>query len=170
MNRTRSILTVCLLLALAACGQAKGRKAPETAGIAPPSLWRVEIVEDSGGQTGAVEVCANPEMISSFSRVEASIAGQPCVPYGKPATDTAAEHVGRCQANGQRFGLYTSTKGDLASDFTVRFALQPLQADIGKVVQARRYHRLGACPAGWKAGDQAKAGGTPSSNLLKPAA
>lgn len=153
-----------LLIGLTACDQTQ---APSTA-IPPPSFWRVEIVEDSGGQTGVVEVCANSELISSFTRVEPSIGGQPCEPYGKPATDTATEHVGRCQANGQRFGLYTSVKGDPASDFTVRFALQPLQADIGKVVQARRYRRIGDCPAGWTAGEQRKAGAASGSNLLRP--
>jgi len=155
---------LALLLGLTACNQ---NQAPSTA-IPPPSFWRVEIVEDSGGQTGAVEVCANPELISSFTRVEPSIGGQPCEPYGKPATDTATEHAGRCQANGQHFGLYTSMKGDPASDFTVRFALQPLTADVGKVVQARRYHRIGACPAGWTAGEQRKVGAATGSNLLTP--
>ncbi|PIB93340.1 hypothetical protein [Caulobacter sp. FWC2] len=160
----RNWIGLALLMGLTACDQTQ---APSTA-IPPPSFWRVEIVEDSGGQTGAVEVCANPEIFAAFSRAEPRIAGQPCEPYGKPATDTPTDYTGRCEANGQRYGLYVSTKGDRASDFTVRFALQPLQADIGTVVQARRYHRLGACPAGWKAGDQAKIGGGPASNLLAP--
>lgn len=160
----RNGIGLALLAALTACDQAP---APSTA-IPPPSFWRVEIVEDSGGQTGAVEVCANPEIFAAFSRAEPSIAGQPCKPYGKPATDTPTDYAGRCEANGQRYGLYVSTQGDRASDFTVRFALQPLQTDIGTVVQARRYRRLGDCPAGWKAGDQAKVGGGPASNLLAP--
>lgn len=162
----RNWIGLGLTLFLAACGKGEDR-APATA-IPPPSLWRVEIVEDSGGQSGAVEVCANPELISSFTRVEPSIGGQPCEPYGKPAIDTAAEHSGRCQAGDQRFGLYTSVKGDPASDFTVRFALQPLTTDVGKVVQARRYHRIGDCPAGWTAGEQRKIGAASGSNLLKP--
>jgi hypothetical protein len=165
MHPTKLILATSLLLILGGCGEAQGRKASNTA-IAPPALWRVEIVEDSGGQTGSVDICANPEMFAAFSRAEPKINGQPCLPYGKPATDTATDHVGRCQAGDARYGLYLSTHGDRDNDFTVRFALQPLQAAGGKVVQARRYHRLGPCPAGWKAGDQAKAGAAPTSNLL----
>lgn len=167
MSWNRMGLALFACATLTGCGQGGEDRGAATA-IPPPSLWRVEIVEDSGGAAGAVDVCANPELISSFSRAEPSIGGQPCVPYGKPATETATEHVGRCELNGQRYGLYLSTKGDLTSDFTVRFALQPLQVDVGKVVQARRYHRLGACPASWKAGDQAKVGSRPTSNLLAP--
>lgn len=153
-----------LLLVLGGCDQAK--QADTSKPFTPPSLWRVEVVEDSGGHTGVVEVCANPELISSFTRVEPNVNGQPCETYGKVAKDSADEHVERCQAGGLRYGLYVTTTRKSADDFTVRFALQPLQAAGGKVVQARRYQRIGECPAGWKAGDQGKPAGAPGSNLL----
>jgi len=158
-----------LLLALGGCGPKGGEgQAPslKDRSLGPPSLWRVEVVEDSGGQTGAVDVCAHPELISGFSRVEPSVNGQPCETYGKVAKDTADEHIERCEASGLRYGLYVTTTRKSPDDFTVRFALQPLQAAGGKVVQARRYHRLGACPAGWKQGDQGKPGGPPTSSLV----
>lgn len=165
----RAVLAAGLLLALGGCGPKGGEtKAPslKEQSLAPPSLWRVEVVEDSGGQTGATDVCANPELVESFTRVEPRVNGEACEPYGKPAADRADEHVGRCQVGGARYGLYVTTTRRTPDDFTVRFALQPLQAAGGKVVQARRYHRLGPCPAGWKAGDQGKPGGAASSSLL----
>jgi len=161
-----------LLLVVAGCDQkAKTDETPRN--FTPPSLWRIEVVEDSGGKTGAVAICANPEMISSFSRVDPSVNGMPCEPKGKPAKDTPEEHVSRCMAGGAEYGLYVTTTGQRDSDFTVRFALRSLEVDNTKVVQARRYQRLGACPAGWQAGDQGPVGGKPGSNLLsgqKPAA
>lgn len=163
----RAAVAVGLLLAIAGCGPKGGEaQSLKDRSLAPPSLWRVEVVEDSGGKTGAIDVCAHPELISSFSRVEPRVNGEDCRPYGKAAKDSADEHVSRCEAGGARYGLYVTTTRKTPDDFTVRFALQPLQAAGGKVVQARRYHRLGACPAGWKAGDQGKSGGPPSSSLL----
>lgn len=150
------------LLALAGCGQ--NAQAPKH--FAPPALWRIEVVEDSGGQTGVVMVCANPEVVSSFSRVEPNINGAPCQLYGQAAKDTADEHIKRCQVGDARYGLYVTTTRHKVDDFTVRFALQPLQSAGGKVVQARRYQRIGPCPTGWKAGDQGPPGGAPTSNVL----
>jgi hypothetical protein len=154
-----------LLLALAACDQ-RAETAQTPGHFTPPALWRVEVVEDSGGQTGVVQVCANSELIGSFTRVEPKVNGLPCETYGKVAKDDAVEHIERCQAGGMRYGLYVTRTRKAPDDFTVRFALQPLQAAGGKVVQARRYQRIGACPAGWKAGDQGKPGGPPTSSLL----
>lgn len=158
------------LLALAGCGardEQRQAQSPKDRSLAPPELWRVEIVEDSGGKTGVTDVCAHPELVSSFSRVEARVNGELCEPYGKMAKDSADEHIGRCQVGGLRYGLYMTTTRKAPDDFTVRFALQPLQMEGGKVVQARRYHRVGPCPAGWKAGDQAKPGaGAPTSSLI----
>ena len=163
----RAVAAAGLLLALAGCGPKDGEaQSLKDRSLAPPALWRVEVVEDSGGQTGAIDICAHPELISSFSRVRPRVNGEDCRPYGKAAKDSADEHVSRCEAGGARYGLYVTTMRKAPDDFTVRFALQPLQAAGGKVVQARRYHRLGACPAGWKAGDQGQAGGAPSSSLL----
>lgn len=128
-------------------------------------MWRVELVEDSGGRSGAVQVCANKELVDSFARVEPAVNGQPCKLYGEVARDTGAEHIERCEAGGMRYGLYVNRTRRTADDFTIRLALQPLQAAGGKVVQARRYRRLGPCPSGWRSGDQGP-GGAPASNLL----
>lgn len=159
----RCLAALGLVLAVGGCER---EVAKTQVRYAPPSLWRVEVVEDSGGQSGVVDVCANPELIASFSRVEPRVNGQPCEPVGKPAKDSADEHVSRCEAGGARYGLYVTTTRKAVDDFTVRFALQPLQDDGGKIVQARRYQRLGSCPAGWSAGDQGPPGGPPTSSLL----
>lgn len=160
---SRKALMVVGLLALAGCEQ-KPVDTPKH--FAPPALWRIEVVEDSGGQAGVVMVCANPEVVSSFSRVEPNINGAPCQLYGQVAKDTADEHIKRCQVGDTRYGLYVTTTRQKVDDFTVRFALQPLQNAGGKVVQARRYQRIGPCPTGWKAGDQGPPGGAPTSNVL----
>ncbi|WP_454759083.1 hypothetical protein [Caulobacter segnis] len=157
------LMSAGLLLALAGCEQ-KPVDTPKH--FAPPALWRIEVVEDSGGQTGVVMVCANPEVVSSFSRVEPNINGAPCQLYGQVAKDTADEHIKRCQVGDTRYGLYVTTTRHKVDDFTVRFALQPLTTAGGKVVQARRYQRIGPCPTGWKAGDQGPPGGAPTSNVL----
>jgi len=161
----KALIVAGLMLALTGCKQKTG-PVEASQPFAPPSLWRVEVVEDSGGQTGVVQVCANPELISAFTRVEPRVNGLPCETYGKVAKDTADEHIERCQAGDLRYGLYVTRTRRSADDFTVRFALQPLQAAGGKVAQARRYQRIGDCPAGWKAGDQGKPDGAPASNLL----
>jgi hypothetical protein len=159
----RQLAIVGLILTLSGCEREVARTQIH---FAPPSLWRVAVVEDSGGRSGAVDVCANPELIASFARVEPRINGLPCEPVGKPAKDSANERVARCEAGGALYGLYVATTRQAPDDFTVRFALQPLQDAGGKIVQARRYQRRGPCPAGWSSGDQGPAGGPPTSNLL----
>lgn len=90
------------LLALAGCEQ-KQAEAPKP--FAPPALWRIEVVEDSGGQTGVVQVCANPEVVSSFSRLEPNINGAPCQlmarsPRTPPtSTSSAARSATRAMAS-----------------------------------------------------------------------
>lgn len=159
----RRLAAVALILTLGGCEREVARTQIQSA---PPSLWRVTVVEDSGGRSGTVDVCANPELIASFARVEPRINGLPCEPVGKPAKSNANEQITRCEAGGSRYGLYVTTTRRAADDFTVRFALQPLQDAGGKIVQARRYQRLGPCPAGWSAGDQGPANGRPTSSLL----
>lgn len=160
---TWRLAVVGLILTLCGCEREVARTQIQSA---PPSLWRVAVVEDSGGRSGTVDVCANPELIASFARVEPRINGSPCEPVGKPAKTSADERITRCEAGGARYGLYVTTTRQASDDFTVRFALQPLQDAGGKIVQARRYQRLGPCPAGWSAGDQGPPGGRPSSSLL----
>ena len=166
VNAKRAGLVLAAGLSLASCDRVANEPALKEQSLAPPTLWRAEIVEDSGGQAGVIDICANPELVASFTRVEPRINGAPCLPYGHAAKDTPTERIARCQAGDMRYGLYVTNQRRSADDFTVRFALQPLQAAGGKVVQARRYHKLGACPSGWKAGDQGPPGGAPTSNLL----
>jgi hypothetical protein len=161
---TRRLAALGLVLTLGACEREVARTQVH---FAPPALWRVSVVEDSGGKGGAaIDICANPELAASFTRVEPRVGGLPCLPVGKPAKDTAQERITRCEVGGSRYGLYVTTTRAAPDDFTVRFALQPLQDAGGKIVQARRYQRLGSCPGGWKAGDQGRPGGPPTSSLL----
>ncbi len=159
----RRLAALGVVLALGGCER---EVAKTQVHFAPPALWRVSVVEDSGGKGGAVDICANPELAASFARVEPRVNGMPCLPVGKPAKDTPEERVTRCEIGGARYGLYVTTTRKTPDDFTVRFALQPLEDAGGKIVQARRYQRLGACPSGWTAGDQGAPGGKPASNLL----
>ncbi|WP_304278282.1 hypothetical protein [Caulobacter segnis] len=159
----RRLAAAGVVLVLAGCEREVART---PAHFTPPSLWRVSVVEDSGGQAGAIDVCANPELVGAFQRAEPKVGGLPCLPVGKPAKDTPDEHISRCEVGGARYGLYVTTDRRTPDDFTVRFALQPLESAVGKIVQARRYQRLGPCPSGWKAGDEGKPGGSPTSSVL----
>ncbi|CAN7397056.1 hypothetical protein [Caulobacter sp. LjRoot300] len=130
-----------------------------------PSFWRADVVDDSGGRAGSVLFCADSSVVELFSRPNAEINGQVCKET-LVTTFKEDEYLGKCEAFGDLYGLSVNTTGDRKSDFTVRFALIPLQSSLGKVVQSRRYRRIGGCPAGWKLGDQGHGQGKPMSNIL----
>jgi hypothetical protein len=70
-----------------------------------------------------------------------------------------------CVARGQSFTVSLATTGDRARDFRQEVALTPLlfHPVLGPVAmrESRRLRLVGACPAGWRIGDQARAGQRP---------
>jgi hypothetical protein len=144
-------------LGLYACDPtaAMARLAERQARIDPPRLWLAESLSPSGRATRVTEVCADTKLYEGFARADPEVNGQPC-----RATSPVVERPGlyalRCEAIGYTFAVAVTTKGDLNRNFQVRYALTPLDAGRGPFVQTLRYRLVGACPAGWRIGDQSK--------------
>jgi hypothetical protein len=119
----------------------------------PPELWRVEQIRRDGAIQGVVQVCVAPVHLVGFRRPAAEVNGQPCVTYG-PAVSTDEVFATSCAVGAIPFKLRVTTKGDTAEAFETWFSLTPVADVSSTAVQDRRYRRLGACPTGWRIGQQ----------------
>lgn len=143
-------------LNLAACdlGDDHGRLAARQALVDPPRLWLAEVMGPNGAPTRTVQVCADQSLRDGFARAQPEVNHQPC-----RATSEIVSKPGlyalRCEAVGQSFGVTVTSRGDMRRDFTVRYALTPLDSGRAAYVNTLRYRLLGPCPAGWRIGDQA---------------
>lgn len=154
------------LLGLAACDP--GADATTTRILArqqaadPPQLWLVQVLDGRSKPAPAVFVCADTALRDSFVRARAEVNGRPCEDTTRPLLKER-EWVLSCRVHGRAFTVSASTLGDLDRDFRLNFALTPLfdKASVGTVSQSRRFRMMGACPAGWRVGDQAKPGRRP---------
>lgn len=160
-------LALALPLALAACTQqeAQARLEAQAAAVDPPTLWRVQALASDGAVTGEILVCADASMRTGFDRANAEVDGVPCV-SPRAGVERPGVYANRCLLNGRPFGLTLNRSGDPARDFTVAFALRPLDGSDAASRQVRRFRRVGGCPAGWRVGDQAHPGGRPGVNAL----
>jgi len=154
-----------LLLGLAACdtrGDTTSQILARQRAIDPPQLWLVQVIAAKPTQPAAVFVCADTSLRESFVRARAEIDGQVCQDTTTPILKEH-EWVLSCRAHGRGFAVSASTVGDLDRDFRLNFALTPLfnKTSVGTVSQSRRFRLVGACPAGWRIGDQAKPGHKP---------
>ena len=61
---------------------------------------------------------------------------------------------------------YLAVRLGSRDDYQVRFTLTALDGTKGAAAQVRHYRRLGACPAGWRVGDQARLGAGMGENAL----
>ena len=158
-------LAAVLLLGLAACdsrGDTTSQILARRRAIDPPQLWLVQVLGAQPAPTAAVFVCADSALRESFVRARAEIDGQICEDTTTPILKEH-EWVLSCRAHGRAFAVSASTLGDLDRDFRLNFALTPLfnKTSVGTVSQSRRFRLMGACPAGWRIGDQAKPGRKP---------
>jgi len=158
-------LAALLLLGLAACdspGDTTTQILARQRAIDPPQLWLVQVLGAKPAQTAAVFVCADSSLRESFVRARAEINGQVCEDTTTPILKEH-EWVLSCRAHGRGFAVSASTVGDLDRDFRLNFALTPLfnKTSVGTVSQSRRFRLMGACPAGWRVGDQARPGKKP---------
>lgn len=162
-------LTVVALGALAGAGghddPAQARIQARQAAVDPPQLWLAEALDHEGRRSQAVFVCADKPLREGLLRASAVINGEPCF-LRRDAVEKPGLYAVRCEVGGRRFGLTASSQGDTARDFTVSFALHALDGSGGAARQVRRYRLAGACPAGWRIGDQARPGATPAGNAL----
>ena len=160
-------LALALPLALAACSQqeAQARLEAQAAAVDPPTLWRVQSLAGDGAITGETLVCADAAMRAGFDRANAEVDGVPCV-SPRPGVERPGLYANRCLLAGRPFGLTVNRTGDPERDFTLAFAFRPLDGSGAASRQVRRFRRIGACPAGWKIGDQARPGAPRGVNAL----
>lgn len=154
------------VLALAACGPS-GAKLVEVraAQIDPPQLWLAEALDGNGKPAAAIQVCADSALRAGFVRANAEINGMSCAPH-RDAVDRPGLYAVRCDLNGRTYGLTQNRKGDPQQDFQVRFTLTALDGTDVRAAQVRHYRKLGACPAGWGIGDQARLSAAKGENAL----
>jgi len=159
-----------LVVGLAAC-QAEPSTADELVArqktIDPPQLWLAQVIGDAGKVTGQVFVCADGPMREAFARARAEVNGRPCIDATSPRVKPNGWRL-RCTVAGRAFGESSVTMGDLQTDFLVNFSLTelnyfpgPHDPPLQSVRQVRRFRHVGACPEGWRIGDQAKPGRRP---------
>ena len=158
-------LAALLLMGLAACesgDDATAQVMDRQQAIDPPQLWLVQVIAAKPAPAAAVLVCVDTALREGFGRARAEINGQPCEDTTPPLLKER-EWVLSCRAHGRGFTISSSTLGDLNRDFRLSFAITPLfnKASIGTVSQSRRFQLIGACPAGWRIGDQARPGHKP---------
>lgn len=127
------------------------------AAIDPPRLWSAEVV--SGAQPAMVFICADSVIRDGFSRTIAEVNGELCL--ADKVSSARDSYVTYCSTSGRRYAVSLRTQGDRSRDFKATFTLHTLQAPVISAWQVRRYRLVGACPASWKIGDQARPGATP---------
>jgi hypothetical protein len=144
-------------LSLAACdGHGDGetaRLAARQAAIDPPQLWQAQAVVGRGIVLRTVRICADQKLRDSFQRAEPEVNAEPCRTFG-PVVTSPGLYALRCTAEGHRFGVTVTTRGDMERAFEVNYSVAPLDLDRGPFIQTVRYRALGACPRGWRIGDQ----------------
>lgn len=127
------------------------------AAVDPPRLWSAAVI--GGGQSSEVFVCADSGIRDAFARTIADVNGERCL--ADKVTATADSYVTFCSTRARRYAVSLRTEGDRSRDFKATFNLHTLDAPVVSAWQVRRYRLIGACPAGWRIGDQAKPGQPP---------
>jgi hypothetical protein len=165
-----ALSVVCAsFVGLAGCERTQTSKvatqSPPAGSSAPaPSLWRIEAINE-GRVVGTVDICADQVIQGSFSRPTPEFKGQPC-DRAPNASDTDGNYAARCRMDHNNYVVSATRQGDPARDFTVQMAIAR-QDKVGPTFeQSRHYSRLGACPAGWQAGDSAAPGSKQIANTL----
>jgi hypothetical protein len=150
-----ALLAASLLAPLAACddGSAKrmwSRIEEEQARAHPPQLWSAQVLPERE-DAPAITVCTDQHLREGFLTMTPAIGGEHCVREGE-ATKTATGSHYRCQVGRARYAVSVGVTGDVKTDFTANTAIHPLQggSDFSQTI---RYRHIGACPAGWRAGD-----------------
>lgn len=153
--RRLALLFATAAVGLAACDSADtiARLLRRQDAVDPPKLWLAQGVWPSGRVYRSTQVCADTALRDGFLRADPAVNGQACRPISERVEKPGLYAV-RCTALSQEFGVTVTTSGDVKRDFTVRYALTPLDTGRGPFVQTVHYRLLGACPKGWRIGDQ----------------
>lgn len=162
-----ALLAGLCALNLAGCdgSSSAARLTARQAQAEPPRLWLAQSLGPTGQVTRSLEVCADQHLREGFVRAEPEVNGNACFAIS-PVVSKPGLYALRCEAEGQSFAVTVTSHGDLRRDFQVRYALTPLDRGRGPFIQTIRYRLAGTCPAGWKIGDQARAGHPKGKNTL----
>jgi hypothetical protein len=167
MTAGRAALAALILLSLTACDGAENAQAQAIAPIPPggPSqLWQVDVLGESGKPQVSMLACVDDALREQFLLTRAKVNGRACYDI-TPQKEKSRGWSLRCQTQGRWFTLSSSATGDETHDFRLEVAMTPVFPELGTVRQVRRFRRLGACPPGWRIGDQAKPGEKPARRL-----
>jgi hypothetical protein len=138
--------------------------------LAPPQplwLWSIAVVE-RGVETAPVTLCANDLIRAGFNTPLPASDGTACALMSAPEIGPDQAKM-RCALGGRPFEVRAFTRGDPAKDFLVDFRMRGLDAERLVLRQTRHYRLLGACPAGWIAGDTTDRQGRRRANVLNGA-
>src|SRR5579859_1945392 len=156
-------IAALLVLGLTACDAAQNAQAQ----AAPPEpqpglsqLWQVDLIGANGKPEATTLACVDDELRKQYVATRVKVNGGGCIDITTPAQKSRGWAL-RCQAQGRWFTISSSATGDAAHDFRLDVAMTPVFPELGTAHQVRRFRRLGACPAGWRIGDQAKPGERP---------
>jgi hypothetical protein len=149
-------------MGLAACDAGQN---PEAQAVAQPTggpsqLWQVDVIGESGKPEATMLACVDDALREQFLLTRAKVNGRNCFDITPPVEKSRGWAL-RCQTQGRWFEISSSSTGDETHDFRLDVAMTPVFPELGTVRQVRRFRRLGACPAGWRIGDQAKPGERP---------
>src|SRR5689334_22912593 len=142
------VITLCVF-SLSGCDGASSINPIASREREAPQLWAADVLGPSGAVYKSVRVCADSRLLEGFSRAEPAVNGEPCRAEGD-VVDKPGLYALRCRIPGHRFAAVVTTRGDAARDFTVRYALTPLDSKRTAFVQTVHYRLLGPCPAKWK--------------------
>lgn len=157
-------LAAVLLLTLTACNAGQNAQA-QAAPPEPPAgltqLWQVDVLGPGGKPEATMLACVDDELRKQFLMTRARVNGRGCLDITPPGERSRGWAL-RCQAQGRWYTISSSGAGDETHDFRLDVAMTPVFPDLGTAHQIRRFRRLGACPAGWRIGDQARPGERPT--------
>jgi hypothetical protein len=152
------IQMIACCLALAGCGDGQSRLQTRLearqAAVDPPELWQVEQLGPGDVASAAVRICVDTRLREGFSRARVEADGEVCVPSSDFVDAVDAPLT--CFLRGSRFLVRTYRTGDPARDFTVLIVVRQMDGARTRTEKRMRYRKLGACPANWAIGQQAK--------------
>jgi hypothetical protein len=126
------------------------------------------VIGANGKPDATMLACVDDALREQFLLTRAKINGRKCMDITPPGQKARGWTL-RCQTGGRWFNLSSSATGDETHDFRLDVAMTPVFPELGTMRQVRRFRRLGACPPGWRIGDQAKPGERPARRAPKKA-
>ena len=163
MTLGSAAVAALLVLTLSACDAVQPPRAdaaaPDVPG-GPSQLWQVDVIGANGKPETTMLACVDDALREQFLLTRAKVNGRKCMDITPPNQKSRGWTL-RCQTEGRWFNLSSSATGDETHDFRLDVAMTPVFPELGTARQVRRFRRLGACPPGWRIGDQAKPGERP---------